>query len=103
MFSRIAPVALAVALVLLLPAGVDTATRKKSRFKVIERTYDSERISSPCPASTFLHATPTRSTSADHATPVSLTSTSISTACLTACPNNSTSSWWRQTVARPLS
>ena len=42
MFSRIIAVALALSVLLLLPAGVDTAKRKKPRFKIIERTYDAE-------------------------------------------------------------
>lgn len=42
MFSRILPVALAVSVALLFPAEVDTANRKKPRFKFIERSYESE-------------------------------------------------------------
>lgn len=42
MFSRIVPVTLALSVALLLPAEVDTADRKKPRFKIIERTFDSE-------------------------------------------------------------
>ncbi len=42
MFSRIIAAALAVSVLLLLPAEVDTAKRKKPRFKIIERTYRAE-------------------------------------------------------------